>query len=72
MLNATAYCQGTLIAVLERLVGKKCFVYIDDIQVFGRTRRKSFKDADDVLKRHMNARLDAPEDKLVLYAREMN
>lgn len=63
--NAPATFQRLMIIVLDGLLGHKCFVYLDDIVVIGRTLEEHLKNLEKVLDRLIAHNLKVQLDKCV-------
>ena len=71
VMNATSYFQGRMIEVLGDLVGRACFIYVDDVKVIRRFVEELIVSLVAVLLRFMERGLLLATHKLVLSAKEV-
>ena len=71
VINATAYFQGMMIEVLGNLVGRACFIYMDDVKVIGQSVEEIIVNLRAVLLHFVERELFLAAHKLVLLAKEV-
>ena len=71
VMNATSYFQGMVVEVLENLVGRACFIFMDDVKVIGQSMEELIVNLRAVLLRFMERGLFLAVHKLILFAIEV-
>ncbi|KAG0435658.1 Retrovirus-related Pol polyprotein from transposon 17.6 [Dictyocoela muelleri] len=61
--NSPAIFQRGIYLILKEFIGNKCFVYIDDILIFGKTEEEHDENLNDVLKRLKSFNLKINKEK---------
>ena len=69
--NATPYFQGVMMEVLGNLVGRACLIYMDNVNVVGRSVKELIANLRAGLLRFMERELFLVAHKLVLFAKEV-
>lgn len=69
--NAPAIFQRTMDDVLKEYIGKICYVYIDDIIIFGKTTEEHFKNLQTILETLRNANFKIQPDKSEFFKEEV-
>ena len=70
VMNATSYIQGMVMEVLGNLVGRYCLIYVDDVNVIGRSVEELIVNLRAVLLRFMERGLFLAAHKLVLFEKK--
>ena len=71
VMNATSYFQGMMIEVLGNSVERACLVYVDDVNVIGRSVEELIVNLRAVLLRFMERGLSLAAYKRILFAKEI-
>ncbi|KAF7698520.1 Retrovirus-related Pol polyprotein from transposon opus [Cucumispora dikerogammari] len=70
--NSPALFQRGMYMILEGLVGKGCFVYIDDILVFGRNEEEHDKNLKEIKSRLCRCGLAVNKMKSIINAKQVD